>query len=527
MTTSTTPPPLTPLPPAPLPTDAEAVFDAKAGASLTAQAVMVREVNTALAWQADSMTASLSYKNAAAESATTAVNSANSATASAVAATNNGAAQVALATTQASNAAASSSSAQVSAAAAGAAAGLPSFSGKDGFDVLRINSAKNGVEWGKVGQSVGDIVVTAMSPGTTYVLAGRISYLQSAYPDLYALIGPITDTDRTNLTFGVLNSAFPSDSITRIKSADVGGLIIALTSAAFCHVSTDNGVSWARRATPFTNGYSIDCLNGVFLVTLGSNVATVYRTVDGINWTTQNLPAAQSAANVNSIGGVFVVWTSGSQPQATSPDGIIWTARAVPFAGSTVYMTKAGSYLFGIGQTTTFYTSDGISWFATNMRDANFGLIPPSQIKYLNGTYYIFRNGDPNLYKTTTPVSGTNWTIVPFVFVDQSFSINAFIASGDFGGVGAGADCIVIASTAPAGGYWVLTDNATVFTYKASSNISNGALVALADRFISGNMNIQTATLPYRTYDKSSNFITPRAPVQITPLQTYVKGKLV
>lgn len=70
------------------------------------------------------------------------------------------------------------------AAAAAAAAGLPSFTGRDGLDVLQIKPDKSGVQWCKAGQSVGDILVTARSPGSTYGLAGRVIYVQSAFPDL-------------------------------------------------------------------------------------------------------------------------------------------------------------------------------------------------------------------------------------------------------------------------------------------------------------------------------------------------------
>lgn len=70
MAVTPTTPPLSTLPAPPLPTDAEADFDAKAGASLTAQVQMVAQINVALTWQATSMAATLDYKNAAAQSAT-------------------------------------------------------------------------------------------------------------------------------------------------------------------------------------------------------------------------------------------------------------------------------------------------------------------------------------------------------------------------------------------------------------------------------------------------------------------------
>ena len=103
-----TAPTITPLPPAPLPTDAEAVFDAKAGASLTAQASMVVELNASFGWVATQVSAAEGYKNAAALSAQTATEQA------AIASGAGGAAaeQVALAVTYANNAATSAAAAE-------------------------------------------------------------------------------------------------------------------------------------------------------------------------------------------------------------------------------------------------------------------------------------------------------------------------------------------------------------------------------------------------------------------------------
>ena len=76
-----TAPTLTPLPDPPLPTDAEADFDAKAGASLTAQVGMVVEINSSLTWIATQVNAAEGYASSAASNATIASNAAASAAA--------------------------------------------------------------------------------------------------------------------------------------------------------------------------------------------------------------------------------------------------------------------------------------------------------------------------------------------------------------------------------------------------------------------------------------------------------------
>ena len=74
-----TAPTLTPLPPAPLPTDAEAVFDAKAGVRLTAEEVMVVELNASFGWIATQVNAAEGYAVTASQAATAAGDSAEAA----------------------------------------------------------------------------------------------------------------------------------------------------------------------------------------------------------------------------------------------------------------------------------------------------------------------------------------------------------------------------------------------------------------------------------------------------------------
>jgi hypothetical protein len=484
------------------------------------------QVNTAVSWMGDTMAATLDYKNAAAASANLASLAAQTASTQAALAASGGAAQVSLAATQAQNAAQSATNAQTYASAAQAAAGAPSLVGHDAFDVLQINSAKNGVQWGKAGQAVGDILVTSRAPGATYALAGRVSYLQSAYPDLYSLIGAISDTDRSTLTTAALNPSFPSDNIQAIASSDVGNLVIATVAGQlFCHTSTDGGATWTRRAAPFSASVNIECLNGVFIVAPNGSSSTVYRTLDGITWTSQTLPAAQTSARTAVIAGLFVIGNGTNAVQATSPDGLTWTAR-VGFGTALNNFVRAGAYLFALsGSTTSYYTSDGITWSSIIFRDIASSTLGVSIIKYTGGIYYAACSGNSYLYKTSTPVAPTSWIPIPNVFVDSTGTThNAFTAS-DAGGVGInGADCVIFPTTSD--GYWVGTEGMTQIVYKSFTSVGV-KFVALADKFIAAGLGTVVATLLYRSYDKTTNFITPRVPAQTAPLQTYIKGKLV
>lgn len=119
---------ISPLPPAPLPTDTQAQFNTKAFDLVAALDPFATQAN-ALAADVNSR------QTAAANSASAALNSANNAAASATQAnTFRNEAQVA------------STSAASSAAAAQSAAGLPSLVGKNGF-ILTVNDDASGVDF--------------------------------------------------------------------------------------------------------------------------------------------------------------------------------------------------------------------------------------------------------------------------------------------------------------------------------------------------------------------------------------------
>ncbi|WP_288080312.1 hypothetical protein [Pseudomonas sp.] len=198
MAASVNPPLLTPMPPAPLPTDSEAVFDAKAGASLVAQDNLVDEQNVALQWQADSMADTKAARDAAAASATAAAASAASAAGQvalaaaqvALAAQQKdlAAEQVALAAIQRQGAEAARDQSQVYAQAAQAGtvpAPVPGrFFGSD---------ANGAVGWYTVPVparlEIGDIITSLAHPGAGFVPANGATYLQSSYPEWIAKFG--------------------------------------------------------------------------------------------------------------------------------------------------------------------------------------------------------------------------------------------------------------------------------------------------------------------------------------------------
>lgn len=359
------------------------------------------QVNTAVSWMADTVAATLDYKNAAAASANLASLAAQTAATQAALAASGGAAQVSLAATQAQNAAQSATNAQTYAAAAQAAAGAPSLVGHDAFDVLQINSAKNGVQWGKSGQAVGDILVTARAPDSTYAMAGRVPYLKSAYPDLAALVGTPADTDRSTVTNASLSSSFSSDAIATFGVAVYGGLIIALCiNVAFCYTSSDNGVTWVRRPTPFSGGKALAVLNGVFVATIQlNNINYVYTTTDGVTWTQRAfVTGTVSYAFVGVVAGLFVVATPGQSSYQTSPDGVAWTQRTTFVANNQALINVNGNLVAFVAGTSYSVSTDGLVWNTYNAQTASGASLNLQQITFCNGLYYAAEQTTGLLY---------------------------------------------------------------------------------------------------------------------------------
>jgi hypothetical protein len=340
-----TAPTITPLPPAPLPTDAEAVFDAKAGASLTAQASVVVELNASFGWVATQVNAAEGYKNAAATSAGAAAGSAsaantskNAAAQSAIDATNNGAAQVALAAAQAALATTNGAAqvalaatqatlattngaaqvalaaaqvtlaaglktdtagirdqAQIIADAARAAVGIPSYALKPGY-VFEVNDDATGIRWG-TRHKIGEAILTARDMDASYLPLAGGTYLQSAYPLLFAEVGLVGA-----VSGDVWSQVMAPGAIGAFKSVKRGkdGVLIAqpysLATSTY-YRSTDNGATWTPLSFSSAIGNStssVRCIStdekGVWVMATYSTTATpsenICRSVDnGLTWT--------------------------------------------------------------------------------------------------------------------------------------------------------------------------------------------------------------------------------------------------
>lgn len=340
------------LPPAPTRSDGPADFTPKADAMIGALQPLVVQSNIAIQWMNGRLTDAQAAQAAAAASAAAAADSASSA------ATVGGQA-VAAAQAARDAAAASALSAQASAEAAGASANFPAF--VDGLDVLQVKPDKTGVQWGKVGQAIGDVLETTRTPDATYLLCDTI-YTRAAYPELFAIIGTQGEKDDgvnpASISHGLgsaewaiqvgMNDVFVAIGLT--GNSDTGGV---------AGRSTDKGLTWSPIPT-LMGGYSLKSLAtdgvGTWVATMlrSGNTAAVARSTDnGLTWTVSNLTVGyvyNLAPPRVVYDGVsrFLIYTT-SQPTTTrgaisTNGGATWAEVVLPITIQSVTSDGSGSF---------------------------------------------------------------------------------------------------------------------------------------------------------------------------------------
>ncbi len=524
MAVTSTPPQLTPLPPAPLPTDAEAVFDAKAGVRLTAEEVMVTEINTSLTWTAGAMAATLDYKNAAATSASAAADSASAAATQANLATTNGAAQVSLAATQAGMASTARqgaedalASTQVVAAAAQAAAGLPSFTGHDAFDVLQIDAAKSGVQWGKVGQVVGDIIQSVANPGALYLPADGSIYMKSAYPLLAAAVGTIGEKN-----FGTTFSTYAMGQTGISISAGTTGVLWAAGSSTV-RKSTNSGVTWAQSldlAALTPSLVSADTKGTVFVALSNTGNTGHVRTANGgTTWS--------STLNINLMGnevlteiktdnaGVWLVSTTNYVARSTD-DGLTW-ASVSGLSQNMIFIKGEANVWYAYSRTTantlSKSTDNGVTWISvatpvstivislTYIASNIWTVLMSASVKAttLNGGIYVTTNN----MSTWTLKNNVKSFVNGFTGLTYSAVNGFYFAAGSNSAVSTDLENWTPSSSStpiPA-----ITDSAGIFYFLSGSNVLKSQLLYF--------------------YDTATQFRVPKLP-SIGTVIPYIKSKV-
>jgi hypothetical protein len=176
--------------------------------------------------------------------------------------------------------------------------------------------------------AIGDLLTTANSPGSNWLLCNSAVYLQSSYSALYTKLGLLSNSDSGGITWTA--RTLPSSSNWRSVTYGNGVFVAVAVSSTIAATSPD-GITWTARTLPSpSNWSSVTYGNGVFVAVAHSS-ASAATSPDGITWTARTLPSSSNWYAVTYGNGVFVAVAQSSTIAATSPDGVTYD-RATQFA---------------------------------------------------------------------------------------------------------------------------------------------------------------------------------------------------
>lgn len=318
------------LPDPPLPTDAEAVFDAKAGVSLTAQQAMVPQLN-------DFITGLNTYAPT--------IDGAASAGAQAQVAAQNAA---------------------MYAAIAQGASGVGPY-GNPG-DSLQVNPARNGLVYGPSDGNVGDVKISAKAPNSLWFPANGAIRSQVSAPTLFTALGLIGKIPGISTTQTDMATSGAMVDIASRVNADGTTSLMALTVTQLFFVS-------ATAVTPGTPGTAIvhgitgansityDPFRNLWLVTTTST--SIYAIDDLGNKITGTAPVSfvKAVADINgTIIGIPLATSTGVY--RSTDGGITWVLNATATSGikTNVATDNQGTWLVCDGLTIKRSTNGGQTW---------------------------------------------------------------------------------------------------------------------------------------------------------------------
>ncbi|MEJ6008675.1 phage tail protein [Novosphingobium aquae] len=262
---------------------------------------------------------------------------------------------------------------------------------------------------------IGSVLAISGAPGSNWIKCDGASYLQSAYPALYAKLGllpRLTWTARTN----------PGASVNMLRYVNGNWVTLGSGASAGSYYSSNSGATWSA-ATVNQTGVTRDmCWTGTKYVSVGDGNTVTNSVALGTAFTARtsvftagvriNSVASDGAGKVVAIG----YYSSQIRAQLSTNNGDTWALCTLPtpgnwYAGNIVY--AAGRWVFACYDPTAslsyIYTStDGVTW--TLAASALKGDYP--FVALCDGAFYAVCNhalGYGDIAKST---NGTTWTVV-------------------------------------------------------------------------------------------------------------------
>lgn len=470
-------PTINPLPQAPSRSDGPVAFNALADPFIAALPPFVLQAN-ALALAINNALISI------ASSVDAAATSAGAASDSAIAASgfkNAAAQQVGLAADQVALANIAKSEAQAAALAAGAAAGLPPE--RVPFSVLQINAA--GVlgwgyglpdraaaqagyslilgpgkvpTWGFAGDQIGDILYTSRAPGATYLPASGGIYLQSSYPQLFALIGLIGGQRAT--VFTAKSATPPFITMEFGENGVVLGVSGTAGTTGNVYRSTDYGLTFSLVATAITANAILQLLHlggSKWLAGGNGTNPVLISSDDGSTWTPVTVAASFTfvSAATDKAGTVLVRMINSA------------IYRSINYGASFTALSFSAGSVF-------CYAGAG-RWIANYSGNYNYMLVSDDAFS----TYSVVSIGGTMVTANATGITAdpTSGTVVAFVGSGNAASVNLAISYDrgvSFGAMPSGSATAPKAVVFAGGDTWLILGYSNSTTWEIRKSI-NGA----------------------------------------------------
>ena len=367
----------------------------------------------------------------------------------------------------------------------------------------RISTSTDGITW--TTQVVGSVPLNSVVwNGTVWCAVGNNNTIYTSPDAVTWTLRPIQDTTPTLGTV-----------------IEVGGTLYAqFFEGSTLLVSTDNGVTWNRRATAvFVTSVSLTVayLGNRFIIA-GSGWAT-QSSSDGITWrySSNVLPVNSSIPRLFKLGGVY--YAQGAQYPMYSTDGTNWlpirnaVGNLARFAYNGTVWTMAING--GVSSTTValFRSTDGINWTLSQA----IGTVPsnssPPTLTGLEwgGTHFLVSLATvptvpgyiSNIYRST---DGISWTAI-----QPPFALDV-VSSG----MASDGTNIVVASTP---GIFSTTNGGATYQAVDSSSGANSRILYLGGFWLINSTTANGATLMGTALNKLSATMT-----QVNISGLYVRG---
>lgn len=224
---------------------------------------------------------------------------------------------------------------------------------------------------------VGDVLITARAPGSLYLPLSAGVYLQSAYPELFAVIGLGKNdpaADWTTLTAPV--PPIPAGSFFGAMATDRNGRWIAVVVNAsagylpgYIARSADNGATWSAIRVSTTLNLSNIATDGTGVWCMGSTGGSLIKSIDhGLTWDITTPFGSVNVSGISTDGaGVWVaVASSGTVAYRSTDNAQTWTTVTLPITGSWVSIdtNRQGAWIMvsATGGIILRSTNNGLTW---------------------------------------------------------------------------------------------------------------------------------------------------------------------